>query len=166
MRAKQICLILSLVPLLNACASKPVILSTVGPRPVPWQRLLPTAGTGRLQVFTETEEYEWERAVPYFPHRDYQIFTAEGKHLQRVWNSLTHEDETPAVVDLPAGRYLIQADAEFCGRVMVPVVIRPNELTRVVLQPGWTPQGAFAKADLVQSPAGYYVGWRDETERH
>ncbi len=160
MKTKTIYWILALIPLLAACASTPVALAPVGPRPVSWQRLLPSEGQGRLEVFTATEEYEWGQDVPFFPHRDYQLYTTDGKHLRRVWNSLTHEDETPAVVKLPAGNYIIRADAEFCGRVEIPVVIRPGELTRVVLQPGWKPTGGFARSDLVQSPAGYFIGWR------
>ena len=54
----------------------------------------------------------------------------------------------------------MKARADFCGLVSVPVVIKPNETTRVVLQPGWKPGGTVAKADLVQTPNGYFVGWR------
>ncbi len=164
MKTKAVYWALALVPSLTACVSQPVALAPVGPRPLPWQHLLPSKGEGRLQVYTATEEYEWERDVPFFPHRDYQIYSTEGKYLRRVWNSQTHEDETPAIVDLPAGKYLVRADAEFCGRVEIPVVIRPGELTRVVLQPGWKPSDGFAQADyLVQSPAGYFIGWRAGT---
>ncbi len=160
MRSKFRYWVLGLIPLLASCASQPVALAPVGPRPVAWQRLLPASGEGRLQVFTATEEYEWDHDVPFFPHSDYQLYTADGKHLRRVWNSLNHEDETPAIIDLPAGNYVIGADAEFCGRVYIPLVIRPGRLTRVVLQPGWRPSDGFAQSDLVQSPAGYFIGWR------
>ncbi len=100
MKTKTVYWIPALIPLLAACASQPFALAPVGPRPVSWQRLLPSQGEGRLQVFTATEEYEWGQDVPFFPHRDYQLYKSDGTHLRRVWNSLTHEDETPAVVDL------------------------------------------------------------------
>jgi len=160
MKTRTVYWILALIPLLAACASQPVALAPVGPRPVAWQRLLPSQGEGRLQVFTATEEYGGSKDVPFFPHRDYQLYASDGQHLRRVWNSLSHEDETPAIVDLPAGKYVIRADAEFCGRVDIPIVIRPGQLTRVVLQPGWEPTGSFAQSDLVPSPAGYFIGWR------
>ncbi len=159
MQAKAVYLVFGIIPILVSCATQPVALNAVGPRPLPWQRLLPSTGQGQLQVFTATEEYEWDHDVPFFPHRDYQLYTADGKYLRRVWNAQNHEDETPAIVDLPAGQYLVKADAEFCGRIMVPVVIRPRQLTRIVLQPGWKPEDGVAQSDLVQSPAGYFVGW-------
>ncbi len=95
--------VVGLVPLLASCVSEPVALAPVGPHPTTWKAVVPATGKGQLQVFTETDEYEWDHDVPYFPHRDYQVFTADGKHLQRVWNSQSHEDETPTVVDLTAG---------------------------------------------------------------
>lgn len=150
------------VPLLAGCASQPFALSPVGPRPAAWDWIAASTGRGQLQVFTETDECEVDHDVPFFPHRDYQVYTTDGRYVRRVWNSQNHEDETPAIVNLPAGSYVIRADAEFYGLVKVPVVIRPNELTKVVLQPGWNPRQAVAKSDLVRMPDGYAVGWRAE----
>lgn len=161
MQLKILYLTLGIAPLLTSCASQPIALAPVGPHPVSWSHIQPVAGTGQLQVFTETDEYEYDHDVPYFPHRDYQIYTEDGQRLRRVWNAQDHEDEMPAVVDLPAGRYLVKADAEFYGTVSVPVVIRPNQLTKVILQPGWKPGNAVAASDLVQMPNnGYFIGWR------
>jgi len=160
MKAITIYTVIGILPLLVSCTSERMTLSPVGPRPVAWEKVLPPAGKGQLEVFTETDEYEWGQDVPFFPHRDYQICTPEGKRVERVWNHQTHEDETPATVTLPAGRYLVKADAEFYGPVTVPVVIRPDQTTRVVLQPGWKPAGEFAASDLVGFPSGYFVGWR------
>ena len=152
-------ILLSLVlPWLAGCASQPVVLQPVGPRPFGWE-YAGMNGKGQLQVFTETDEYEMDHDVPFCPHRDYEVYTADGKRLKRVWNSQNHEDETPTVVSLPAGRYEIQADAEFYGRVHVPVIIRPNQLTKVVLQPGWNPR-QVASSDLVRMPDGYAIGWK------
>jgi hypothetical protein len=157
-------LIAAVVPMLVSCASTPVVLAPVGPEPAPWSGLEPSAGTGGLQVFTATDEYELDHDVPYFPHQDYEIYSGTGSRLRRVWNSQSHEDETPAVVTLPAGKYLVKADAELYGFVTVPVVIRPAELTRVILQPGWSPKPAVARSELVRIPQGYYVGWRASSD--
>ncbi len=146
--------------LLVACASQQVVTTAVGPRPLGWSGAALPSGNGQLQVFTETDEYEFDHDVPFFPHRDYRIYTADGKYLRRVWNAQSHQDETPAMVNLPAGKYLVKADAEFYGPITLTVAIRPNELTRVVLQPGWTPPNTVARSDLVQMPKGYYIGWR------
>lgn len=153
-------LCLAVIPLLASCVSQPITLAPVGPRPVAAMQFLPSSGQGHLQVFTETDETEVGQDVPFFPHRDYQIYTAEGKRLKRVWNSQSPEDKTPAVVTLPAGDYLVKADAELYGRVTLPVVIRAGQTTRVILQPGWNPSGEVANADLVRMPDGYPIGWR------
>jgi hypothetical protein len=151
---------LGVIPLLASCASQPIALAPVGPRPVAGKQFLPSSGQGRLQVFTETEETEVDHDVPYYPHRDYRIYAADGRRLQQVWNSQSREDNTPAVVSLPAGRYLIKADAELYGPVTVPVVIKPGQTTKVILQPGWKPSKEIAEADVVRMPDGYPIGWR------
>jgi hypothetical protein len=151
------CCVMAIVPLLVSCAPAPMTLAPVGPgafAPPAFAR-----GMGALQVYTEPEEY-YEDDMSYFPHTDYQLLTPDGKHLRRVWNHNTHEDETPAVVSLPPGRCVVRARAEFYGLVSVPVVVEPNKLTKVILQPGWSPGPNVSYSDLVQIPEGYFVGWR------
>lgn len=145
--------------LLASCASQPLALAPVGPGPGVSRASSP--GKGDLQVFTETEEYYLDQ-MSYYPHTDYQIYNMDGKRLERVWNHQTHEDERPATVSLQPGTYLVKAWAEFYGVVTVPVVIKPNQTTTVVLQPGWNPDKPVASSELVQMPNGYFVGWRAE----
>ena len=147
--------------LLTSCGSEPLVLTTIGPAHSSGGSSSLT-GIGRLQVFNETDEFEVDHDVPYFPHRDYQIYTPDGKHMQRVWNSQNLEDETPTIVSLPAGRYEVRADAEFYGLVRVPVLIKPNQLTKVILQPGWKPQLTASANEVVSLPNGYAVGWSAE----
>ena len=159
---KRIVMMLSLVglaALLASCASQPLALEPVGPGPL--ARTASSPPKGDLQVFTETEEY-YEDEMSWFPHTDYEIYTAAGKRLKRVWNHHDHEDEFPATVTLPPGKYIVKASAEFYGLVSVPVIIKPNETTTVILQPGWRP-GNVARTDLVQMPNGYFVGWRADS---
>lgn len=150
-------LLLGLVPLLASCASQPIALAPVGPGPL--VNGASSARQGDLQVYTEREEY-FEDEMSYFPHTDYEICTIDGKHLKHVWNHQNHEDENPAVVTLAPGEYLIKGSADFYGLVTVPVVIKPGETTRVILEPGWKPAATVATSDLVQMPNGYAVGWR------
>lgn len=150
--------LLGVIPLLASCAGQPVRVAAVGP--APYTMAASSDRAGQLQVFSETEEYEYDESVPYYPHRDYMILTMTGKRLKHVWNYQNHEDELPAIISLPAGKYLVTANAEQYGPVQVPVVIKPGEMTRVVLQPGWNPGTAFASTDLVQMPKGYFIGWR------
>lgn len=153
-------LLLAFGAFLVSCASQQVVTTAVGPRPLGWSSAALPPGNGQLQVFTETDEYEFDHDVPFFPHRDYRIYTTDGKYLRRVWNAQSHEDETPALVNLAAGKYLVKGDAAFYGPVTITVAIRPNEVTRVILQPGWTPPNTVARSELVQMPNGYYIGWR------
>jgi hypothetical protein len=162
MQPKSFYLLLSIIPFLASCASQPVRLATVGP--APFSSESPLIREGRLQAFTEPSETV-EDDVYYFPHSAYQIYTPDGKRFRYVWNHHTHQDEAPSVVTLPVGEYLIEANAEFCGRVVVPVVIKPNRTTRVVLQPGWKPNHKASLSQLVQSPSGYFVGWRADVSQ-
>lgn len=141
----------------SGCASQPIVLAPVGPGP--FVNGAYADGKGDLEVYTETHEY-CEDDLSYFPHTDYEIYTVDGKHLKHVWNHQNHEDEHPAVVTLSPGEYVVKAWADSCGFVSVPVVIKANETTRVILQPGWNPGGTVAKSALVQTPNGYFVGWR------
>ncbi len=161
-RLKKACSVLALVPLLASCASAPLTLAPVGAGPS--ARRSSERGLGDLQVYSEPEEY-YREELSYFPHTDYHVFTADGRHLRRVSNHNTDEDETPAVISLPPGQYLVQAWAEFFGLVRVPVVIKANHLTKVILQPGWNPGTKAARSELVRMPHGYFVGWRAETPR-
>ena len=165
MRIQVTHLLLSALPLLVSCALQPIALAPVGPHPAAGAQFLPASGEGRLQVFTETDETEVDEDVPFYPHRDYEIYTADGKRFRRVWNHQNREDGTPALVTLPAGEYLVKGAAELYGQVTVPVVVRPGQTTRVVLQPGWKPSGEVASSDLVRMPDGYPIGWRAELSR-
>jgi hypothetical protein len=159
---KRIVVMLSLAglaALLASCASQPLALAPVGPGPL--ARPASSPPKGDLQVFTETEEY-YEDEMCWFPHTDYQIYTEDGKRLKRVWNHHDNEDEFPATVALPPGKYVVKASAEFYGTVSVPVIIKPNETTTVILQPGWKP-GNVSRSDLVRMPNGYFVGWRADS---
>ena len=151
--------LLGAIPLLASCASQPIALAPVGPGP--FVNGAYVNGKGDLEVYTEPEEY-YEDDLSFFPHTDYEIYTMEGRHLRHVWNHQNHEDEHPAVVTLSPGQYVVKAWADCYGLVTVPVVIKPNETTRVILQPDWKPAGTVAQADLVQIPNGYFVGWRAE----
>ncbi len=157
MKIKSTLLLSGFAVLLTSCASPPLALAPVGPAPI--SDPSPQPDKGVLQVYSETQEY-YEDQMSYFPHTDYQLYTADGRRLKRVWNHQNHEDEYPALVTLPPGNYVVRAWAEFYGLVNVPVVIRPNETTTVILQPGWKPGSTVPKNDLVKIPDGYYVGWR------
>jgi hypothetical protein len=70
----------------------------------------------------------------YFPHLSYFLESENGWPLRCVANHGTRVDEIPQVVQLPAGRYTLVAEADGLGKVRVPVEIASGRLTRVVLQ--------------------------------
>ena len=161
MKLSGILLSFAAAPLMISCALQPVVLSPVGPNP---HRIGSTSGgKGDLVVYSETEEY-YEDQMPFFPHSDYMIYAKDGKLLKRVWNHQNHEDEWPAIVTLPPGEYVVKAWAEFHGLTSVPVIIKPNKTTKVILQPGWNPGNTISSSNLVQMPNGYFVGWRAQTQ--
>ena len=109
-------------------------------------------------MFSETEDYYEDNSF-YHPHTDYLVYSTDGRLLKRVSNHQGHEDESPAIVTLKPGQYIVKARAEFFGQTSIPVVIEPNRTTKVILQPGWDPGKAVAGTQLVRMPAGYAVGW-------
>ena len=149
--------LLGIIPLFVSCVSPPITVAPVGPDP--FETGASAIGKGDLEVYTEPGEHA-EDDLFYFPHTDYEIYTTAGKRLKYIWNHQNHEDESPAVVTLPPGEYVVRAWAELYGLVNVPVVINIGQTTRVFLQPGWKPENTVASSDLVQMPKGYFVGWR------
>jgi hypothetical protein len=70
------------------------------------------------------------------------------------------------IVPLPKGTYTVVALASEFGRVRIPVLIQPRQLTEVHLQPGWKPLFTGPEPPkLVYLPGGYPIGFRAEPER-
>jgi len=145
------------IPLLAGCASAPIVLDPVGPGSA---NSLRTGGQGVLQVFTATDDH-YDGKIRFFPHQSYLIYTEDGQKLKSVSNSNGLTDETPAIVPLAPGNYVIKAPAEAYGRISVPVVIKRGWVTTVHLERGWKPD-TNSEADLVRIPGGYPVGWKVE----
>lgn len=157
MKSKYRYLLWSLVLLLPSCASSPIVLAPVGPGPA--FNGSNTPGKGNLVVYSQTQEYGEDMAVPFYSHTGYWIYK-NGKRFKRVWNHQNDEDEDPSIVTLAPGKYVVRAEAELYGPVTVPVVIEADRTTRVVLQPGWKPPEFANRSDLVKFHRGYAVGWK------
>ena len=139
------------------CASKPVSLPAVGPQPL---RPDISVGRGYLRVFTETETHEIGENTFYYPHVGYEIFSVSGQRIEHVANHIGDTDETPALVPIPAGRYLVVAESAAFGRVHVPVIIRAGRVTVVHLNRDQPPMANTPPDKLVHLPDGEIVGWR------
>jgi phosphate transport system substrate-binding protein len=85
--------------------------------------------TGTLIVYTETYPV-YDGGIYYYPHRPYDLLTAQGELIRRVVNHRGENDERPMRIDLPVGRYLIRANTSQ-GKKESFVTIEPGTATRV-----------------------------------
>jgi len=152
-----------LVSMLVGCSTTPVALAPVGPDPVGFET---TASTGALQVFSRVVERSddqnqggdgtsgWRR------HTGYDIYDLQGKRMRHVRNAIGYYAESPKRIALPAGRYLVKAQAKGSFWVNVPVTIERGRTTRVHLDNNWNPMADAPKGEIVTMPNGQPVGWR------
>jgi hypothetical protein len=100
---------------------------------------------GYLIVYSATGRVD-DGSVPYYPHSSYTIYTLDGKLVKTVANHVSDSDETPNLVSLPVGPYLIEAQSEQEGLLRVHVLIRAGALTALNLEGERTDtQGRLAK---------------------
>jgi hypothetical protein len=158
MKSIMVLLGVGLGSLLVGCSTVPVAFAPVGPNPAGDQTL---AATGQLQVFSSLVGRVEGNNPTWYQHSDYAICDLHGKLLKRVDNTAGYYEGAPSKVTLPAGRYLVKAQAQDYPWVKVPVEIESGRITRVHLDDTWLPTVNNAqKAKLVNAPNGYPVGWR------
>lgn len=153
-----------LVMILDGCVSlpqAPVTTAVVGPNPV---ALRSTSVQGELEVFSRlakrTDDQNLESTLPvWYQHSDYYLCDGNGKSLRHVFNAAGHYNSDPKIIRLPAGQYLVKAQAAPNARVEVPVIIKSGEITRVHLDGSWRPPGFAAKSQVVTLPDGRPIGW-------
>jgi len=151
-----------LVSLLVGCSSTPVALAPVGPNPVGSESM---AFKGELQVFSslvgrsEGDNPTWNQ------HTDYYIYSSQGKLVKHVDNTIGYYASAPRLIALPAGSYLVKAQAEDYLSVDVPVVIERGRTTRVHLDDNWKLPADTPRRELVSMPNGNPVGWRAESTK-
>jgi hypothetical protein len=158
-RALWLALLTGLIGLAVGCAStgkSPVITEAVGPAPNAFSR----AFTSSIQVFSATEQFRSGSDIYYYPHTSYSIYDRAGKRVKSVPNRVGMTDQTPEVVRIPPGDYVVIALAEGFGRVRIPVVVKPGRLTEVRLERSWKPPMDTPASDLVTFPDGQPIGWK------
>ena len=152
----------ALTGLLTGCAIPRVSLAPVGPNP---DGTATAASIGELQVFSRLaaqsdDQNQGSTDSIWYQHTDYSIYDLQGKLVKRVGNTIGHYEEAPRLVTLPAGQYLVKAQAADFFWVQVPVTIKPGETTHVHLDDQW-PQPSYASnREIVRMPNGKPVGWR------
>lgn len=143
---------------LTGCSTTTLTLNRVGPAPPQASKVQPQ---GYLRVSTATDTVPLGDSTFYYPHTGYYIYQPDGKLVQWVENHIGPMDQSPSLVSLPEGSYLVKAESDSYGWVNVPVVIRWGKTTEVNLESwGERKPDKANDAALVRLPNGYVVGWR------
>ncbi len=159
MRILRIAVWAATLVLMGGCASvqTPTVSEPVGPAPAGSTTV---TSSGALQVYSATERHEIGQGTYYYPHTSYAVCDSAGHRVKSVPNHSGWTDQTPSVVPLPAGDYLVVAEAEGYGRVRIPVTVKPRQMTVLHLERGWKPPEEAKASDLVLLPDGQPIGWR------
>ncbi|MGA9449732.1 MAG: hypothetical protein WBW41_00145 [Verrucomicrobiia bacterium] len=151
-----------LLSLLVGCASTPVALAPVGPNPIGSESM---AAEGGLQVFSSLVGRSEGDNPTWYQHTDYDVYDLHGKLVRHVNNTIGYYAKAPRRVSLPAGRYLVKAQANDYLWVSVPVTIERGQTTKLHLDDNWKPPSDTSKAELVSLPNGNPVGWQAESTK-
>jgi hypothetical protein len=93
------------------------------------------AAQGYLKVYSATDKFN-DGGLAYYPHSSYAVYTTDGKFFKSVENHISPSDESPELVTLPVGTYLVMARSDRDGEVSIRVTIEANELTALDLEVG------------------------------
>ena len=121
---------------------------------------------GGLQVFSRLIGRSEGDNPTWYQHTDYYIYGRDGKLARRIGNNDGRYAEPPRQVMLPAGQYLVVAQANDYFWVEVPVTIKRGQTTRVHLDDHWQPPADAPKTELVCLPNGNPVGWCVAASQH
>jgi hypothetical protein len=149
----------ALTSLTVGCVAAPVALAPVGPNP--FGRVNGTAN-GQMEVFSALQARYDGNDPSWYQHMDYNVYDLNGKRVRHVFNTVGHYEEAPRAITLPPGEYIVRALAKNYQEVEVPVVIEAGRITRVHLDAQWKPAAPAPQTELVDSPAGYPIGWRTQ----
>jgi len=155
----------SLLAMLSGCATPPrtsVATAAVGPNPIAPRN---ASSRGGLEVFsrlaTRTDDQNQESTDEVWVQpTDYYLCDTGGRVMKHVSNAVGHYSSEPRTVSLPAGRYLIAAQASPNFWVKVPVTVKSGEITRVHLDGHWAPPAYADKSQVVALPDGRPIGWK------
>ncbi len=101
----------------------------------------------------------------WYQHSSYAIYTQDGRLIERELNTVGHYAQTPRMVTLAAGRYVVRAQAKGDFEVEVPVIIQPGRTTVVHLDGKWQPPAFVSKSDVISLPNGTPVGWSADSTK-
>lgn len=115
-----------------------------------------------MQIYTATRTRVDGDSTFEYPHSGYTIYNPDGSFFKYVRNHAGRMDPVPSVVAIPAGQYLIDAQAEEYGGVKFTVEVKPGRLNVVHLEKDPKhPAAQHEEAQVIRLPNGKAVGWRE-----
>jgi hypothetical protein len=148
--------------MLGCSSNPPVTLKPMGPSPAGVKR---TDTGGGLQVFSflEAESDNPSQGSTldplWYQHTGYDIYTPNGQYLEHVDNTLGHYAQTPPVVILQPGKYIVEAHAVGYLPIRAQVTIESRRITMLHLDGRWTPPRGYSTNMFVLLPNGNVAGW-------
>jgi hypothetical protein len=111
---------------------------------------------GYLQVYSATDEFN-DGGLVYYSHSSYAIYTINGELFRIVENHIPPGNESPELVALPAGSYVVTARSDRQGDVRIRCAIEEGQLTvlDLDLDAGDGQTVIFAR---VVTPCGQLIG--------
>jgi len=163
--------IITAVALFSGCATgeNGLALATVGPPSSQPMAASSNQGSlkGTLVVYSAYKvNADFNARDPNRPeYSDYEIFTTDGKLLQRVHNNSGTILQDAASVELPPGKYNVVARVNGHGYVTVPIMIAAQHNTVLHLEDGgFTPdESVSSQSSPVRLPDGQVIGWEIAT---
>ena len=116
----------------KAGGSDPLSIDAVRPGALDYRT---ESARGYLKVYSATDEFN-DGGLAYYSHSSYAIYTIGEKLFKSVENHISRSDESPEVVALPAGSYLVIARSNRHGDVGIRVAIKARRLTVLDLDLG------------------------------
>ena len=111
---------------------------------------------GYLQVYSATDKFN-DGGLVYYSHSSYAIYTIDGELFKIVENHTSPGEDSPELVALPAGSYLVIARFERQGDVRIRVAIEQGQLTVLDLDFG-AGDGQTVTFTRVVTPYGRLTG--------
>src|SRR6266481_7037807 len=111
---------------------------------------------GYLQVYSAIDEFN-DGGLVYYSHSSYAIYTIDGELFKIVENHISPGEESPELVALPAGSYLVIARFKRQGDVRIRVAIEEGQLTVLDLDFG-AGDGPTVTFTRVVTPHGRLIG--------
>ena len=83
---------------------------------------------GYLMVYLRADE-SYEGNAWYLPRNLFAIYTIDGRLFRNVTSQYSTDEDTPEVLALPVGAYMVVARSEKDGYIRLPIAIKAGQRT-------------------------------------